>query len=94
MTVIGWVMFFCTWGLPFIIYLSLQIAAVIRLRGARRLVSIIPMLPMVGVVAVTISAFREQSNLWPILLIIASPFAALFIAVVCLTAPKKNAGTA
>jgi hypothetical protein len=84
--------FFCTWGLPFIVYLGLQIAAVIRLRGARRLVSIIPVLPMIWVVAFTISAFREQSNLWPILLILASPLAAIFIAVVYLTVPKKNTG--
>ena len=76
--------------LPFGIYLLAQVAAVVKLRGRVRLMSLIPALPMAGVAYVTIYAFRQESNLWWFLLMLASPAAALVIWVVWLAPARKN----
>ena len=67
------------WGLPFTVYAAAQIFVPIRLRGTWRWLSLLPVPCMVYVVYATVAAFKEHSNMWPILLIIASPVAALFL---------------
>jgi hypothetical protein len=51
----------------------------IRLRGAWRGLSLLPLPAMAYVLYTTVAAFKEHSNMWPILLIIASPVAAFFL---------------
>ena len=61
------------WGLPFTVYFLAQIFV----RG----LSLLPIPVMAYVVYATVAAFRDHSNMWPILLIIASPVAAFFLAI-------------
>ena len=81
MTVRDLVRFVLTWGFPFTIYLAVQIFAIIRLRGYWLSLAVLPMPIMAYVVYVTMDAYREQSNLWPILLILSSPVSAIFLLV-------------
>jgi hypothetical protein len=67
------------WGLPFTVYVFSQILVAFRLRGAWRGLSLLPIPVMTYVVYATVAAFREHSNMWPILLIIASPVAVFFL---------------
>ncbi len=67
------------WGLPFTVYILAQIFVPFRLRGAWRGLSLLPIPVMAYVAYATVVAFREHSNMWPILLIIASPVAACFL---------------
>ena len=87
-----WLPFAVTWGLPFVVYLVLQTTAFFVLPRGRRLAALIPILPMVGVVLATIRAYEAQSNLWPILLIFASPLADLFLVVLLLQRRRSVAG--
>jgi hypothetical protein len=66
-------------GLPFTVYVFSQILVPFRLRGAWRGVSLLPIPVMTYVVYGTFAAFKGHSNMWPILLIIASPAAAFFL---------------
>ncbi|HET9417969.1 MAG TPA: hypothetical protein VFO30_01395 [Chthoniobacterales bacterium] len=80
------------WGLPFTIYVLAQIFVPIRLRGAWRGLSLLPIPAMAYVVYATVGAFKEHSNMWPILLIIASPVAAFFLVLLfCLTRNWRDA---
>lgn len=76
--------FMLTWGLPFTIYVGLQVFTVIRLRGLMRLAALLPMPVMMYVVYVTINAYHAHSNIWPILLILVSPCAIIFLLVLLL----------
>lgn len=76
--------FSVTWGLPFVAYLFLQAVALLRLRKRWRLAALLPLLPMFVIVVLTIQAYRAESNLWPILLIFASPMAAIYVGVILL----------
>lgn len=76
--------------LPVLLYLTAQIGAVVRLRGWPRRIALLPVIPMAWVTYVTIQAFRNDSNLWPIILILASPVAAFFIFVVWAFARKSS----
>jgi hypothetical protein len=79
MTLSELVSFLLTWGLPFTIYVFSQILVPIRLRGAWRWLSLLPIPVMAYVVCATVAAFKIHSNMWPILLIIVSPVAAFFL---------------
>jgi hypothetical protein len=67
------------WGLPFTVYVFAQVFVPIRLRGAWRWLSLLPVPIMAYVVYATVAAFKQQSNMWPILLILVSPVAAFFL---------------
>ena len=77
-----WLPFALTWGLPFAVYLVLQATALFVLPRGRRLVALIPVVPMLGVVVATVRAYEAQSNLWPILLVLASPVADVYLGVI------------
>lgn len=62
-------------------YFPLQIYTAFRLRGAMRIIGLLPIVLMVPVLKATANAYAEKSNLWPILMIFASPFAAGFLIV-------------
>jgi hypothetical protein len=60
----------------------MQVTAAIRLRGVARLLAMLPVIPMAWITVITIRAYQQESNLWPILLIFACPAAALYIGLV------------
>jgi hypothetical protein len=62
-----------------IAYLPLQFYALVRLNGARRWAALLPIFLMAPVAIMTYSAYMQQSNLWPIMIIFASPLAALYL---------------
>lgn len=68
------------WGVGFLVYLVLQFLALLHLRGARRLLIALPLPVMLGVLLWTIYVYRRDSNLWPMVMILTSPVAALAVA--------------
>jgi hypothetical protein len=60
-------------------YPVLQIIALRTLTGGWRYAAAVPLLAMAPIVAFTAFAFNQQSNLWPLLLILASPVALLYL---------------
>ena len=54
-------------------YLPLQVYACLALRSVWRIVAFVPLLLMVPIFGYTAYALAQQSNLWPILLILAAP---------------------
>jgi hypothetical protein len=80
---VTWVGFFLGgWGSLFTAYVVLQTWAALKLRGRRRLLVLLPVLPMAIVVALTLAAYMQESNLWPILMILVSPIACIFVILV------------
>lgn len=65
-----------------LLYLVMQVTAAITLRGVARLLAMLPVIPIPWITVVTIRAYQQDSNLWPILLIFACPAAALYIGLV------------
>lgn len=65
------------WGAP--VYLVLQLVALWMMRGGWRIAAAVPAVPMGIVVAYTILALLAGSNLFPLVLIFASPPAALYL---------------
>jgi hypothetical protein len=65
------------WSVP--AYCLLQALALWRLRGGWRAAAIVPAVPMAGIVVHAVLAFLAQSNLFPLLLLFASPPASLYL---------------
>lgn len=87
-----WLAFFTTgWGIPFSLYVIVQILALIVLRNGQRLRAAITIIPMTYVAKITAEGWLNQSNLWPIWMILISPLALIFVFVPtfdALTNPK------
>ena len=78
-----WSTFFLLgWGLPFTLYLIAQAVTLVRLRGAARFWVTVPVPFMLWVLYVTLDAFAQKSNLWPIVMIFASPAALAYVLIV------------
>ncbi len=80
---IDWLRFFVIGpGVPFTGYLALQIIAVLRLAGGWRIAAL-PPIPIMGwAVFSTADAYRQESNLWPIGLMLSSSVALAYVALV------------
>jgi ABC-type transport system involved in cytochrome c biogenesis permease subunit len=74
--------FFAGWGLTFTLYVIAQTVAIVRLSGQARVWAAVPIPFMALVLYVTLSAFAQQSNLWPIVMILTSPVALAYVLVV------------
>lgn len=61
------------------VYFVLQIFLGRRWTGAWRIAALLPLIVMGPVLIHAILAYVAQSNLWPILLILSSPFAATYL---------------
>ena len=86
-----WMTFFVLgWGLPFTAYVVAQALALYRLRGSMRWAVFVPVLPMLWVAYITADAWAAQSNIWPIVMIFASPVALVYVALVALVARLKS----
>src|SRR5947209_7647238 len=76
----SWVRFFCFgWGSGFSAYVVLQFITTLTLKRLPRYLSLVPVPFMIWVVFVTAHAWQQQSNMWPITLIFASPIAVLYL---------------
>ena len=60
-------------------YPGLQYRAIRELQGGWRVAAFLPLAVMAVVVAVTVPAIFQGSNLWPIYLIFITPFAAVYL---------------
>jgi hypothetical protein len=54
-------------------WIALQVVALLGLRGKSQVFSVLALVVLVFVVASTYAGWRQDSNLWPILLILISP---------------------
>lgn len=62
-------------------YPILQFIAVKRMRGGWRVLAYLPLILMVFVFVITIVGFYQQSNLWPLILILVSPLVFLYLVI-------------
>ena len=60
-------------------YLVLQAIGLWSLRNDWLKAAVLPLIPMALVVVYTIDAYLKESNLWPVILILASPIAAVYL---------------
>lgn len=82
----GATFFFTGWGLGFTAYVVVQVVALLALRTTRRRrIALLPAPVMLGVVLWTIYAYQAESNLWPIVMIFASPLAAIAVLALWIT---------
>lgn len=61
------------------VYPIAQVLVLFRRRGWSLGLSLVPVLPMLGLLVHTILAFQAGGNLAPLMLILASPFAVLWL---------------
>lgn len=71
-------------------YLVLQVVALLRTSGGSRLAAAVMPFVTVPVFAITIIAAAQESNMWPVLMLPASPVALLYVAVVALLARPSD----
>ena len=87
MTVVEWIRgLYQAMSIPvmfwsFVLYVVLQIVAVIKLRGVWRIASLILATPMVLILLATVAGLFLGSNLWPLLMLFAGPPALLCVVV-------------
>lgn len=70
------------WGTVFSAYVVIQALAIFTLRQPFLKAALIPLGVMLVVGLITIIAYRGQSTIWPILLVLASPIALLAVAII------------
>ena len=63
-------------------YWILQVILAKRCTGGWRIAALVPLVVMVPLVIWTAIAFAAESNLWPLMLILVSPVAFVYLAVV------------
>ena len=73
-----------------IAYPRLQYLAIRQLRGVWLAASLVPLVVMAGVGIVTVVAFAQQSNLWPLMLIFVAPLATIYLVVLRFVARRVS----
>ena len=63
-------------------YIILQFVVIWRSSGPSRWVAALPLVVMVPIVEITVIDLTQGSNIWPLLLLLASPVALLYVVVV------------
>ena len=66
-------------------YIILQFVVIWRSSGPSRWVAALPLVVLVPVFVLTGVAYAQESNLWPLLLLFASPVALLYVVIVGLS---------
>jgi hypothetical protein len=61
------------------VYAVWQVLVLFRRRGLGLILSLLPVVPMGAILAGAVSAYQQDSNLWPLLLILASPVAVVWL---------------
>jgi hypothetical protein len=83
----SWLRFFAIgWGLPLSIYVVVQAAAIFTLRGRSRAAATVPLPLMLLVTAHMAWAYRQESNLWPMTMLMITPGAILGLVVIWVAA--------
>lgn len=83
---LGYLYLFVLWG-SFLGWVFLQPYALIALRGLWRLAAALPIVPMIAALSFTHEAIRNDNDLWPIVMIFASPVALAWVGA-CIAAAK------
>ena len=78
------------WGLPFTLYVIAQLLVVVQLKGPARMWAAASIPLMAWVLYVTLEGFAQQSNLWPIVMIFASPVALVYVLLVAVAASMRK----
>jgi hypothetical protein len=68
------------WG-GVLAYPILQFIAVKRMRGGWRVLAYLPLILMAFVFIITIVGLYQQSNLWPLILILVSPLVLVYLVI-------------
>jgi hypothetical protein len=71
-------------------YVIVQIVALFRMSGWWLLAGLLPIVPMAVVSIITHNAYGAQSNMWPILLLFASPAALIYLVILLLVNKRVN----
>jgi hypothetical protein len=71
-------------------YLIAQVYTLIAWRHRWRVAAMVPLIVMVPVSVLTVQEYRQQSNLWPILMLFASPPALLYLILLIVTRTTKK----
>ena len=71
-------------------YVVVQAVAMARSSGGFRVAAVLPLFVMVPVLIFTLVDLARESNLWPILILFASPLALLYVAVVALLVRRPS----
>ena len=72
-------------------YFVAQCYTAVAWSGGWRIAAVVPLVGMIPITVLTFQGYRQQSNLWPILLLFASPLALLYLAVLMvLRATRKK----
>ena len=74
-------------------YLIMQVIVLWRSSGRARLAASVPLVFMVPVFAHAIWGLTQNSNLWPLLLLFASPVALLYVCIAALVSRRSNPPT-
>ena len=75
-----WLRFFSTgWGVPLSVYAALQAGALVTLRGGWRLAAGTPLPFMLLVCGHMAWAYAQQSNLWPMTMLMTAPGASVAV---------------
>ena len=77
---VDWLRFFTlSWGLPFTVYVVIQVAAVVTVRGKSRIFVSLPAVLGVAIIVWTMYSYRHGANLWPLAMIFGGPVAATLV---------------
>jgi hypothetical protein len=60
-------------------YVFMQAVVLLRASGQSRLFAALPLVAMVPIFVFTAVAYAQESNLWPLTLLLASPLALLYV---------------
>jgi hypothetical protein len=63
-------------------YVVAQVIVLLRTSGPSRVVAAVPLLVMVPIFVLTAVAYAQDSNLWPLWLLLANPVALLYVVAV------------
>jgi hypothetical protein len=74
-------------------YLVVQVFVLLRSSGPSRMAATLPLLVMIPVFVLTGIAYAQDSNLWPLWLLFASPVALLYVVIVALFQLAGKQGT-
>jgi hypothetical protein len=76
-------------------YIPLQVYTLIKWEGRWRWLALVPLVVILPVIAWTMVGFAQEKNLWPLLLIFASPLASLYlVSLMVLSGVHSRGGTA
>jgi hypothetical protein len=83
--------FFGGWGTSFSAYVVVQSIAMWTLKRSFWFAALIPLVAMLVVALATAQAYRHESNMWPMLMILVSPIAVLVVAAIEITGLRVQA---